>query len=131
MHVGDERLAAHPYRWDADLDIALLDVEAQMPILEAHTSATCRPRSAILCSRSEAGGLRTPPRSESSRRSDPWLQTDAQINHGNSGGPLLDRDGQVLGITSLGVGRGSGLGFAIDIRQVCELDATLACEPSA
>ena len=48
VHVGDERLAAHPYRWDADLDIALLDVEAQMPILEAHTSATCRPRSAIL-----------------------------------------------------------------------------------
>ena len=41
-------------------------------------------------------------------------QTDAQINHGNSGAPLLNTRGEVLGITSYDLeGGGSGLGVAI------------------
>jgi putative serine protease PepD len=59
-----------------------------------------------------------------------WIQTDAQINHGNSGGPLVDRRGRVLGITSLAfVGGGSGLGFAVDARKLCPLLAGMTgCE---
>ena len=42
------------------------------------------------------------------------LQTDAAINRGNSGGPLLDRDGAVVGVTTLKMGSGAeGLGFAV------------------
>ena len=59
-----------------------------------------------------------------------WIQTDAQINQGNSGGPLVDRRGSVLGITSLAfVGGGSGLGFAVDARTLCPLLAGMTgCE---
>ena len=42
------------------------------------------------------------------------LQTDAAINRGNSGGPLLDRNGVVLGVTTLKMGgQAEGLGFAV------------------
>ena len=49
------------------------------------------------------------------------IQTDAAINHGNSGGPLLDASGRVLGINSqieTGTGDGSGVGFAVPIDTV-------------
>ncbi len=49
------------------------------------------------------------------------IQTDAAINHGNSGGPLLDRDGAVLGINSqirTESGDGTGVGFAVPVDTV-------------
>jgi S1-C subfamily serine protease len=49
------------------------------------------------------------------------IQTDAAINPGNSGGPLLDDQGQVIGVNSqiaTQSGSSSGVGFAIPVNQV-------------
>lgn len=56
------------------------------------------------------------------------VQTDASINHGNSGGPLIDMNSQVIGINTAGKSlsdSASGLGFAIPVNEAKFVTETL------
>jgi S1-C subfamily serine protease len=56
------------------------------------------------------------------------VQTDASINHGNSGGPLIDMDSHVIGINTAGKSlsdSASGLGFAIPVNEMKQVAQTL------
>jgi len=48
----------------------------------------------------------------------PLLQTDAAVNQGNSGGPMLNELGEVVGIISMRALFGEGIGFAIPIDSI-------------
>ena len=114
-------------RWDRSLDLALIRVDDTLPVLVSAYEAGHPPAvgDAVLAYGSPYGleGTATVGIVSSFRVWDyytgaDYIQTDAPINPGNSGGPLVNAYGEVLGITSSKM-PGGGIGFAIDIRDLC------------
>ena len=54
-----------------------------------------------------------------------YIQTDASINPGNSGGPLLNMNGEVVGINTMMFAGGRGIGFAIPVNMAKSVVAQL------
>jgi S1-C subfamily serine protease len=50
-----------------------------------------------------------------------YLQTDVSLNPGNSGGPLIDTSGKVVGINNFKVGGAESLGFALESNVIKEV----------
>jgi serine protease Do len=115
---------------DAVTDIALLKVSAGiLPALHLGTSQAVSVGDAVIAIGNPFGLGQSVSAGIISARGrtledDPYidfLQTDAAINHGNSGGPLMSADGIVVGVTSAifsPSGGSVGLGFAIPAETV-------------
>ncbi|PKM06814.1 MAG: hypothetical protein CVV14_11065 [Gammaproteobacteria bacterium HGW-Gammaproteobacteria-4] len=115
---------------DAQADIALLRIKAKgLPYLKAGSSKSLRPGQWVYAIGSPFGfldntvtvgvvsgvGRRS---MDASQQYTPFIQTDVAINRGNSGGPLLNTDGEVVGINSQifsNSGGYMGVSFAIPI----------------
>lgn len=50
-----------------------------------------------------------------------YIQTDAALNPGNSGGPLINKEGNVIGINNFKIGGGESLGFALESNYIKEV----------
>jgi serine protease Do len=131
VRLADGReVAAKILGADAVTDIALLKIDAgHLPVLRLGSSSAVSVGDAVIAIGNPFGLGQSVSAGIISARArtledDPYidfLQTDAAINHGNSGGPLLALDGTVVGVTSAifsPSGGSVGLGFAIPAETV-------------
>src|SRR5918911_1890138 len=141
-----DRVAARIVGWDIFDDVAVLKVDprqhavAPVPLGDSSRVVVGQPVAAIGSPFGNADSLATGVvsavhRSISSLTSQfvvpDAIQTDAPINHGNSGGPLFDARGRVIGINAQirsDSGNAEGVGFAVPInaarRSMVQLIAT-------
>jgi serine protease Do len=123
-------LVSHDPR--TDLAVIKLAVDGPLPVVTIGTSSDLMIGEDVLALGNAYGYEHTVTRGiisalhrsvEVSRtqRYDDLIQTDASINPGNSGGPLLNADGQVIGINVAVRAGAQGIGFAIPIDDVLDV----------
>jgi len=110
---------------DPNTDLALIKIKAEkdLPILKLGSSAGLEVGQWVLAIGSPfglehtvtAGIVSAKGRVIGSGPYDDFVQTDASINPGNSGGPLINLQGEVVGINTAIIAGGQGIGFAIPI----------------
>jgi serine protease Do len=112
---------------DARTDIALIKIEgSQFPVLSLGSSASTQVGEWVAAFGNPFGNGHTMTKGIISAKGRdiseinrfPLLQTDAPINQGNSGGPLVNLRGEVIGVNSAIDARAQGIGFAIPIDDV-------------
>jgi serine protease Do len=133
-------------KYDADVvgvdpatDIALLSIKAgvDLPFVPFGTSETMRVGDEVvavgnpfgLSSTVTSGIISAKSRDINSGPYDEYIQTDAAINRGNSGGPLFNNAGEVIGMNTaiISPGGGSvGIGFAVPSDLVRDVVADLS-----
>jgi serine protease Do len=133
--MGDRRiLPAKLIGTDPLTDLAVIKVEGtNLPSVPWGNSTELRPGETVLAfgnpfgfrftvTRGIVSALNRPnPDSSDPRKPGQFIQTDAAINQGNSGGPLVDVHGEVVGINTFLIspsGAFSGMGFAIPTQIV-------------
>lgn len=119
-------LLAHPMGADPDTDIALIKVEGtNFPVAPLGNSDSLRVGEWVCAIGNPlayehtvtVGVVSYLGRKLFDSSLDNYIQTDAAINFGNSGGPLINGNGEVVGINAAISQRASNIGFAVPINE--------------
>ena len=123
LQKGEKVIQAKVIGTDPETDLALIKIDngSSLPYLKLGDSAKMRVGDWVLAIGNPFGLAHTVTQGIISAKGriigagpyDDFIQTDASINPGNSGGPLLNLDGEVIGINTAIVAAGQGIGFAV------------------
>ena len=129
LNDGTRLRAALIYTSPIDMVLLKVDAGRKLPAVKWGDSDKVRPGDSVIAignplgigTTVTAGIISALDRDIGETAYDSFLQTDAALNHGNSGGPLFNLDGEVVGVdTALQspTAASAGLGFAIPINDV-------------
>ena len=113
--------------YDRNLDIALLKVNGSYSKLELADSNNVQIGEKVIAIGNPLGlqfsvsqGIVSGVHRRGPNGLDAYIQTDAALNPGNSGGPLINKEGKVIGINNFKIGGGENLGFALESNYIKE-----------
>jgi len=113
--------------YNLNIDIALLKISGSFSPLELGNSNNVKVGEKVIAignplglSFSASEGIVSATDREGSNNLPYYIQTDVALNPGNSGGPLINTQGKVIGINNFKVSGGENLGFALESNYIKE-----------
>lgn len=121
--------------YDATLDIALLKIEGNYDKIILDNSDDVQVGEKVVAIGNPLGlqfsvtqGIVSAVHREGINEIEAYIQTDAALNPGNSGGPLINTQGKVIGINNFKIGIGESLGFALESNYIKDAVNNIAIE---
>jgi len=111
--------------YDGDFDIALLKIPRELSILELANSDDVQIGERVIAIGNPLGlefsaseGIVSAVHREGQNGVNAYIQTDAALNPGNSGGPLINKNGKVIGINNFKISGSENIGFALESNYI-------------
>jgi len=121
----ENKISAELIGYNAELDIALLKIEGEYNFLELGNSDETQVGERVIAIGNPLGlqfsvseGIVSGIHRQGINELEAYTQTDAALNPGNSGGPLINKNGKVIGINNFKLGSGESLGFALESNYI-------------
>src|SRR3989344_4901984 len=125
LHKDNKIIDAEVMAIDRLRDLALLKMEGEYNYLELANSDELQVGRKVIAIGNPLGlsftvteGIISGLKREGPNGIQEYIQTDVSLNPGNSGGPLLDTKGRVIGINNFKIGGAEGLGFALESNSI-------------
>jgi len=135
VNYEQEKISTDFIGYNGELDIALLKIKGNNNYLELEDSDNIQVGEKVIAIGNPLGlqfsvseGIVSGVHRTSEGLEGKYIQTDAALNPGNSGGPLINKKGKVIGINNFKFGEGESLGFALESNYVKEAINKIAQE---
>jgi len=121
--------------FNLDLDIALLKISGNFDALELADSEDIQLGEKVIAIGNPLGlqfsvseGIISNINQAGPNGIKAYIQTDAALNPGNSGGPLIDKQGEVVGINNFKISGSEGIGFALESNYIKDIVNEISLE---